>query len=213
MQTDHKQTKVLVSPCVISIYMDNVSESMLIHKVSGLYHFKDFTLSKGKLQCCRHRKQWKTSWKRHFTWRNCEEASWKKNPVKRKKYSQRDKTTRQNNPSSVMQKPILQTYDHRALKKKKREENMVNKWNNNSCYRGRTLMGTRKVGRQSSECVLCESCVQCSEEHIWTKNIKNNMRQKTLSDLYRSFVKISEEVHCNSKILLFCQSCSLQYLK
>lgn len=49
MQTDHKQIKVLVPPCAISIYMENVSESLLIHKVSGLYHFKDFTLSKGKL--------------------------------------------------------------------------------------------------------------------------------------------------------------------
>lgn len=57
---------------------------------------------------------------------------------------------------------------------------MSNKWNSNSCSRGRTLIGvTRKVGRQSPECVSCETCVQRSEEPI-----KNNMRQKTLHDLY-----------------------------
>lgn len=74
-------------------------------------------------------------------------------------------------PSSLMRKPILQTYDHLVLKSK-REENMANRWNN-PCYRGKNIeIFLKQSGRiKVLKYVYHETCVQCSEEHV-----QNNMR-------------------------------------
>lgn len=75
-------------------------------------------------------------------------------------------------PSSLMRKPILQTYDHLVLKSK-REENMANRRNNNPCYRGKSIeIFLKQSGRiKVLKYVYRETCVQCSEEHV-----QNNTR-------------------------------------